>query len=137
VQQETKDRLYRVRFMDRNEKDLTEVVVRSVAPSELFGLVCLEDFVFNDQRKFIILPEEDAARKKFAKTERLHLPYHNLVYVEEFLDEPTDVRNLPFVREVKNTQDTDESREESTAEISHKLRTGIIKSLDPVEPTQI
>lgn len=132
MQNESKDRLYRVRFFDRNEKDLTEVVVRSVAPSELFGLVCLEDFVFNDQRKFIILPEEDAARKKFAKTERLHIPYHNLAYVEEFLDEPTDVRNLPFVREVRKSEDTIQGTK--NPENSEPTSISILPSTSSLEP---
>lgn len=96
-------KLFRVKFIDRDSKDPkepVEVTVSSFTASEFFGLVVLEGFVFKDQKKYVILPNEDAIRKRFGKTERLHIPYHNLIYVEEFYDEPADVKNLPFIKEV-------------------------------------
>jgi hypothetical protein len=98
--QKPPQKLFRVRFQDRDSKEPQEVVVTTVRPSEFFGLVTLEGFVFNDHKKIVILPNEDAARKRFGKTQRLHLPYHNLIYLEEFDEEPADVKHLPFVREV-------------------------------------
>jgi hypothetical protein len=95
-----KKKLYRVRFIDQSERKTVEVVVQSVNVSEFMGLVVLENFVFNDNRKLVILPEEDAARTRYGKTDRLHIPYHSLVFVEEFDDEPADLKHLPFVREV-------------------------------------
>ena len=70
-----KRKLYRVKFQERGEKPTT-VVVERFGPSDHFGLVALEGFVFFDQTKFVVLPEEDETRKRFAKTERLHLPFH-------------------------------------------------------------
>lgn len=77
-----------------------EVLVRSVEPSGLPGLVCLRDFVFRDNTKMIILPEEEAASKRFRQTQALHIPYHNVLYVEETEDEPVDIRSLPFLKEI-------------------------------------
>lgn len=93
--------LYRVKFNDPQDKTPVEVVCRYVGPSDFLGLVTLQDFVFNDQRKHVILPAEDLARKRFAKTKRLHIPYHHIINVEEFDDEPADLHNLPFVRPVQ------------------------------------
>ena len=92
-------KLYRVRFRDGETDKPTEVVVASFAPSEFFGMVTLTHFVWEDQTKFVVLPEEDATRKRFAKTETLHIPYHSLILVEEFVQE-VDLKNLPFIREV-------------------------------------
>ena len=39
-------------------------------------------------------------RKRFSQTERLHLPYHVLLSVEEFFEDEPDVKHLPFIREV-------------------------------------
>lgn len=97
-------RLFRVKFQERTEKQPTTVVVEKFSPSDHFGLVCLEGFVFFDQTRFVVLPEEDETRKRFGKTERLHLPYHVLLSVEEFLEDEPDLKNLPFIREVP-TQD--------------------------------
>lgn len=96
-------KLYRVKFQERNEKSPLTVVVEHFSPSEHFGLVCLEKFVFFDQTKFVLLPEEDETRKRFAKTERLHLPYHGLISVEEFFEDEPDLKNLPFIRPVDST----------------------------------
>lgn len=96
----TRRKLFRVKFQERTEKQPTTVVVESFGPSDHFGLVCLEKFVFFDQTKFVVLPEEDETRKRFGKTERLHLPYHVLLSVEEFFEDEPDLKNLPFIREV-------------------------------------
>lgn len=95
-----KKKLFRVRFIDQSERKSVEVVVESVNVSEFMGLVVLEKFVFNDNKKLVILPEEEEARSRYAKTERLHIPYHCLVFVEEFDEEPADLKHLPFVKEV-------------------------------------
>lgn len=94
------ERLYRVRFNSKDGKDPSEVTVKNVYPSDFMGLVTLEGFVFKDQTKMVILPEEDEIRKRFNKTERLHIPYHQLVFVEEYNEQPADLKNLPFVREI-------------------------------------
>lgn len=92
--------IYRVRFFEREPKQTLEALVRRVEPSEFPGLVCFSEFVFKDQHKKIVLPEEDAASKRFGQTQSLHVPYHNIISIEEILDEPVDLKNLPFLREV-------------------------------------
>lgn len=99
-------KLFRVKFQERNEKQPMTVVVESFTPSDYFGFVSLEKFVFFDQTKFVVLPEEDEIRKRFGKTERLHLPYHVLLSVEEFLEDEPDLKNLPFIREVPSSPPT-------------------------------
>ncbi len=86
--------------MDQSEKKPIEAVVQSVHPSEILGMVTLERFVFNENKKLVILPEEEQARARFYKTEKLHIPYHSIVYMEEFFEQPVDVRHLPFIKEV-------------------------------------
>jgi hypothetical protein len=104
-----KDTVYRVRFREKEQGGATEALVKQVEPSEIPGLVCLSQFVFKDQKKAIILPEEEAASKRFHKTQSIHIPYHNILFIEETIDEPTDVKHLPFLKEVQSDQeDTDD-----------------------------
>lgn len=98
MKQET---VYRVRFREKEQAKATEALVKRVEPSEIPGLVCLRDFVFKDSTKTIILPEEVEASKRFRKTLSLHVPYHNILFVEEMYDEPTDLKKLPFLKEVE------------------------------------
>ncbi len=95
-----KERIYRVRFVEKSQTAPMEALVRHVEPSTLPGLVCLSDFVFKDATKMIILPEEDAASKRFRNTLSMHIPYHNILFVEEIHDEPLDLKALPFLKEV-------------------------------------
>ena len=95
-------KLFRVKFQERPDSKPTTVVVEAFSPGDFFGLVTLERFVFQDQTRFVVLPEDDELRKRFAKTQRLHLPYHALLSVEEFFEDEPDLKNLPFIREVKD-----------------------------------
>lgn len=94
--------IYRVRFKENEKGDIAQVLVRHIDQGEIPGLVCLSGFIFKDSVKKIILPEEDAASKRFRKTQSLHVPYHNILYIEEIIDEPTDVTNLPFLKQIEN-----------------------------------
>lgn len=102
-----KENLFRVRFQTKDDKEATEVVVRSLGSSEFLGLLALEDFVFNDQKKQVILPAEDNARKKFSNINRLHIPYHNILLVEEFTEQATDLTKLPFIKEVSENMNNE------------------------------
>ncbi len=97
-----KERIYRVRFVEKNQSTPMEALVRHVEPSNLPGLVCLSEFVFKDATKMIILPEEEAASKRFRQTVSMHIPYHNILFVEELFDEPVDIKSLPFLKEVQD-----------------------------------
>ena len=82
-------RLYRIRFQEKGEKEPIAVTVASFGPSDYFGLVCLSDFVFRDASKLVVTPGEDEAKKRYEGTDKLHLPYHVLLSVEEYFeDEP-------------------------------------------------
>ncbi|MGE0173537.1 MAG: DUF1820 family protein [Oligoflexales bacterium] len=97
------EKIYRVRFVEKDQKEPIEALVKSVEPSDFTGLVCFKDFVFRDQTKKIILPEEEAASKRFHKTLALHIPYHNILFVEELYDEPVDYNSLAFLKSVESS----------------------------------
>jgi hypothetical protein len=110
-----KERLYRVRFLDPSERKTIEIVCKKVYSSEFLGLVTMEKLVFSRNSALLILPEEEAAEKRYSKTERLHIPYSAIVYVEEFDDSPGELKTLPFVKEVSPLEDKS-NNSKSTAE---------------------
>lgn len=99
---EKKKLLYRVRFNDPSAKKVYELLMEEMTPSDIMGLVCLSGLVFKDQTKRVLLPDEDEARKRFGKTERVHIPYQHLIMVEEVYEDETDVHNLPFLKSTQN-----------------------------------
>jgi len=89
---------YRVRFMTKEDVKPVEVVVKRVMSSEFLGLIMLEDFVFSDTKNHLVLPAEDKVRRLYSETKRLHVPYHNILSIEEFSPNKVDLKNLPFLR---------------------------------------
>lgn len=103
-----RETIFRVRFLEKHQGEAIEALVRQIEPSNLPGLVCLSHFVFKDATKRIILPEEEAASRRFRQTQSLHIPYHNILFVEELIEEPTDVHQLPFLRNVTLESEPDD-----------------------------
>ena len=95
-----KEHVFRVRFQSKDQKTPVEVVVRSISSSEFLGLVCLEGFVFSDHSKQVILPSEDETRKRFEKINKLYIPYHNIIFIEEFKQEETDFKTISLLKDV-------------------------------------
>ena len=101
--------IFRVKFIEGDKEHPVEALVRNVTPSDFPGLVCFSDFIFKDQTKMIILPEEESASKRFNKTKSIHIPYHNILFIEEVSEDSTDVHNLPFLKELKPTSSKEKS----------------------------
>ena len=93
-----KKTLFRVKFQEKKDQKPVEVTVEHVSSSEFMGLITLDNFVFNDSTQQVILPTEDEARKRFGKAERLHIPYHSILSIEEFLAQKPDLTKLPFLK---------------------------------------
>ncbi len=92
--------LYRVRFMNKEDNKVVEVTVKRVVSSEFLGLIMLEDFVFSDSQ--VVLAGDDKLKKQFLDTKRLHIPYHNILAIEEFLAPKQETKQVPFIREISS-----------------------------------
>ena len=106
---QNKDRVYKVRFFENNEKDSLEVLVRSVEPSEFPGLVCFSGFIHKKNPNKIIVPSEEEASRRFQDTKSIHVPYHNILFIEEIEERQAELKNLPFIKGVPSTKSQDPS----------------------------
>ena len=98
--------LFRVRFQEKKDEKPMEVTVEQVCSSDFIGMITLDRFVFNDLTQQVILPTEDLARKKYGQTERLHIPYHSILSIEEFTPPKLDLKKLPFMKPPTAMSDT-------------------------------
>lgn len=90
-------RLFRIRFTDKVDKKTITLVAVKVSVSDFFGLIAIEQLVFTNDNKQIVLPEEDSMRKRYAATKRLHVPYHNVISIEEFIEDAPKLRKMPVL----------------------------------------
>ncbi len=89
---------YKVRFADPADQKTYELTAKELYAGDFLGMVTLEGLVWHDQTRQVLLAEEEAARKRFLKTDRLHLPYHHIHAIEEFQEASASLATLPFLR---------------------------------------
>lgn len=100
--------IFRIKFFENDREKPIEALVRTIESSEFPGLVCFSEFVFKDNTKKIILPGEEESSKRFNKTKAVHIPYHNILLIEEIEEEKTDLTNLPFLKPLEPQKQSDQ-----------------------------
>jgi hypothetical protein len=74
-------KLYRVRFL--NEGRIFELYAREVGQGMLFGFIEVADLVWGSKSEVIIDPGEQELRNEFSGVNRLHVPMHAVVRIDE------------------------------------------------------
>lgn len=67
------------------DDDLYQVCARRVAPSELYGLIEIGEFIF-PANKLVYNPGEERIRREFSGIKRTWIPYHTIVRIDEVAD---------------------------------------------------
>ncbi|MBI4084121.1 MAG: DUF1820 family protein [Candidatus Lambdaproteobacteria bacterium] len=68
-----------------NENELFELCVRTVGPSDIYGMVELAGFIF-PEGKLVYNPSEERIKREFAEIRRTFIPYHAIVRIDEVSD---------------------------------------------------
>lgn len=89
----TTRKLYRVRFL--NEGRIFELYAREVGQGLLFGFVEIADLVWGSKSEVIIDPGEQELRNEFNGVNRLHVPMHAMVRVDE-VDKGGSAKIIPL-----------------------------------------
>jgi hypothetical protein len=75
-----KKRVFRVSF--RNDSEVYEVYCRKVGPSDLFGFVELEGFLFGERSRVVVDPSEEKLKLEFGGVERTLVPLHAVIRID-------------------------------------------------------
>ncbi len=76
-----KTKLYKVIF--HNQGMVYELFAREVGQGGLFGFIEVEKLVFGATTTVVIDPSEDRLRHEFAGVERIHIPMHSVIRIDE------------------------------------------------------
>ena len=76
-----KERLYKVIFLSQG--DTYEVYARQVSQGGLFGFIELEELVFGEKTQIVVDPSEERLQKEFEGVERVFLPMHSILRIDE------------------------------------------------------
>jgi hypothetical protein len=93
--------LYCITFKTDNE--LYRLHCRKVLESSYYGFLEVRDFVFRDQRKYVIEPQDEKVRREFGGLTKITIPFHSILRIDEY--EETEVYS-PFLKlETSESQD--------------------------------
>lgn len=73
--------IFRVQFA--NHEELYEVYCRSVSPSDMYGFICLEEFVFGEASALVIDPSEERLKNEFKNVKVSFVPMHAIFRIDE------------------------------------------------------
>ena len=66
-----------------------EVYAREVGQGGMFGFVEIRDLVFGAKSSVVIDPSEDQLKREFEGVERVHVPIHSVIRIDEVRKEGT------------------------------------------------
>ena len=78
---ETPERLYKVVF--HNQGMVYEIFAKEVGQGGLFGFIEVQHLVFGAKTTVVIDPTEDRLKTEFEGVERMHIPMHSVIRIDE------------------------------------------------------
>ena len=73
--------IYRISYI--HEDSVYELYARSVAQSNLFGFIEIEEFVFGEQSGVLVDPNEERLKNEFAGVIRSYIPMNAVIRIDE------------------------------------------------------
>ena len=89
-----KKTVYRITFQANNQ--VYELYAQSVAESEMFGFIEIEELVFGESSPVLIDPADEKLKAEFGGVKRTYIPLHNILRIDALEKEGTPkVHSLP------------------------------------------
>ncbi|HCH23670.1 MAG TPA: DUF1820 domain-containing protein [Oceanospirillaceae bacterium] len=77
----SENRIYKVIFANREE--VFEVFARYVYPSDMYGFVEVEEYIFGERSKLLVDPSEERLKAEFAQVKRSYIPMQAIIRIDE------------------------------------------------------
>ena len=74
-------RIYRVIF--QNQGEIYELFAEGISHGNLFGFVEVEGLLFGERSQLVVDPSEERLRTEFKGVQRLYVPLHSVVRIDE------------------------------------------------------
>ena len=75
------NRIYKVIFANREE--VFEVFARYVYPSDMYGFVEVEEYLFGERSQLVVDPGEERLKNEFAQVKRSYIPMQAIIRIDE------------------------------------------------------
>ena len=75
------NRIYKVIFSNREE--IYEIFARYVYPSDMYGFVEVEEYIFGERSQLLVDPSEERLQAEFAQVKRSYIPMQAIIRIDE------------------------------------------------------
>ncbi len=75
------NRIYKVIFANREE--VFEVFARYVYPSDMYGFVEVEEYLFGERSQLLVDPGEERLKNEFSQVKRSYIPMQAIIRIDE------------------------------------------------------
>ncbi len=75
------ERIYKVIFANREE--VYEIFARYVYPSDMYGFVEVEEYIFGERSQLLVDPSEERLKLEFAQVKRSYIPMQAIIRIDE------------------------------------------------------
>lgn len=73
--------VYRVMFVHQDK--MYELYCRTMAQSDLYGFLEIEELIFGERSNVVVDPGEEKLKNEFAGVRRSYIPIHSVIRVDE------------------------------------------------------
>ena len=77
-----KNVLYCITF--KTDTEVYNLHCRKITDSSYYGFLQVEEFIFRDQRKYVIEPQDEKVRREFGRLTRTTIPFHSILRIDEY-----------------------------------------------------
>lgn len=75
------ERIYKVIFANR--EDVYEIFARYVYPSDMYGFVEVEEYIFGERSQLLVDPSEERLKSEFSQVKRSYIPMQAIIRIDE------------------------------------------------------
>ena len=75
------NRIYKVIFV--NQEEVYEIFARYVYPSDMYGFVEIEEYLFGERSQLLVDPSEERLKNEFSQVKRSYVPMHSIIRIDE------------------------------------------------------
>ena len=73
--------VYKVIFS--NKEEVFEIFARYVYPSDMYGFVEIEEYIFGERSQLLVDPSEERLKNEFSQVKRSYIPMQAIIRIDE------------------------------------------------------
>ena len=105
--------IFKVNYI--SDEEVYEIFCESVSASDMYGFICLEDFIFGEASHLVIDPSEERIKNEFKDVKAVYIPANLILSIYE-------IKRKDITPKIKNLSETDKKVSQFPSRVYHPTR---------------